>query len=254
MFSKHMRDNWKRRRNTETIHYVSERDHDLRHNIVLFISKTFHLQRKNEIKKKKKRKTENEREKETSCLVAVKNGMRNCNLGVRLGVRKTSSIYVLALQFPVPLSPPYSPYTHKHTHAHTYAQIASFFLPQFKCLWKKKKNQSKTTERKVAESAKIQEGVERAGAERIWRTNWAIRENYEDVHGSGNIILYFKKTTILWYSVTGASGGRRTVIHQNETDILSQCRLMTWKSCPYCVRELESIGLWNVRTHAHLWT
>lgn len=60
-------------------------------------------------------------------MVAVKNGMRNCNLGVRLGVRKTSSIYVLALQFPVPLSPPYSPYTHRHTHAHTYAQIAFFF-------------------------------------------------------------------------------------------------------------------------------
>lgn len=27
---------------------------------------------------------------------------------------------------------------------------------------------------------------------------------------------------------------------------------MTWKSCPYSVRELECIGLWNVRTHAHL--
>lgn len=50
-----------------------------------------------------------------------------------------------------------------------------------------------------------------------------------------------KRTTILWYSVTGTSGGggwgRQTVILQNETDILSQCRLMTWKSCPYSVRE-----------------
>lgn len=230
-----------------TIHYVSERDRDLRHNIVLFISKTFHLQRKNEIKQQKMKKRRR--------LVAWWLSRTEWETVISewgLGWEKhhpSMSWHSSSLS-------PYhrhTPPTHTDTHTHTRMHKLPFFLPQFKCLQKKKKNQSKTTERKVAESAKMQEGVEKVGARRIWRTNWAIRENYEDVHGSGNIILYFKKTTILWYAVTGASGGRQTVIRQNETDILSQCRLMTWKSCPYCVRELESIGLWNVRTHAHLW-
>lgn len=49
--------------------------------------------------------------------------------------------------------------------------------------------------------------------------------------------------------MTGTSGGRQTVIFQKETDILSQCRLMTWKSCPCSLRELELVSLWNLCTH-----
>lgn len=50
----------------------------------------------------------NKTKKEVAWLVC-KNRMRNCNLRVRLRVRKTSSIFVSARQFPVPyhsLTPP----------------------------------------------------------------------------------------------------------------------------------------------------
>lgn len=62
-----------------TIQYREEQLNNVKQNIVLFIGK--------KLKKAEKR-------KKYSCLVAVKNRMRNCNLRVRLGVRKTSSIYV----------------------------------------------------------------------------------------------------------------------------------------------------------------
>lgn len=120
-------------------------------------------------------------------------------------------------------------------------------------LKKKEEEKSKqNSEKRGCRECKDATGSGERPGERMWRTNWAIRENYEHVYGSGNIILYFKKTTILWYSVTGTSGGRQTVILQNKTDFLSQCRLMTWKSCPYSVRELDCISLWNVSTQAHL--
>lgn len=60
----------------------------------------------------------------------------------------------------------------------------------------------------------------------LWRCLWEWK-----------YIIYQKgqqSFDILWQE---HPGGRQTVILQNETDILSQYRLMTWKSCPYSARE-----------------
>lgn len=218
------------------------------------LEKTFHLYslvvKKNEIKTRNKT--------ESSFLEAAKNTMRNCNLRVRLGVRKTSSIYVEALQFPV-LYHSRTPPTHTHTHIRKHTRVQVGFRLSSSSSKKKKKNQSKTTERKVAESTirEWRKHMGEGGAD-MWRKHQAIIENYEDVYGSVHLKLYFKNATILWYSVAGTSGGRQAAILQNKTDFLSQFRLMTWKSCTAAWGRWSVFGPWNVCTHyphkcVHLW-
>lgn len=137
------------------------------------------------------------------------NQTRAGSLESGLGWEKTSSIYVLAVQLPCPLSQLYSHC--QHTLLHTYSQIAFhlssniskkiFFFFFFK--W------SKNNQQRGCGECKHTAGSEESRAKGIGRTIWAIRENYVQDDGSRNIMLYFKKATILWYSVTGTSGTRQ---------------------------------------------
>lgn len=73
-----------------------------------------------------------------------------------------------------------------HTHSHV---CTNRFLPWVKYLEKTRKIKAKEPKEGL-QRVQRHSGEWRSRWKRTWQTNWAIRENYEHVYRSGNIILY----------------------------------------------------------------
>lgn len=137
-----------------------------------------------------------------SCTIQTSTG----NLESGLGWEKTSSVYVQVLQLPCPLSQLYSP--RQHTFSHTYSRVP-FHLSSNTSKKDENKYKAKNNRQRGCRKCKHTAGSEESRAKGMGWTNCAVRENYVHDDGSRNIMLYFKKATMLWYSVTGTSGGRQ---------------------------------------------